>query len=169
MLAAASPWFTGESKEAIRVEIGSAPSQGSLYASSNGVAREGAALEAGDNVTWPYIVVYVPAVDPPGEEDESRSRYDSFTHIVVAPDGSTLPPASVQIAILCSPGFKLAGGVCVQCDVGTFNDGGGFDQPVCIPCEPGSSNGLTGQTACELCPVGTYQSAAGSAECTVRM
>jgi len=66
---------------------------------------------------------------------------------------------SAQTMASCAPGWQCPdGGEPVPCPENTFSTGG---QVLCTPCPEGQGTNTTGNTRCNLCNIGTYNSVPG--------
>ena len=93
--------------------------------------------------------------------------------------------ASFSTCVPCAAGSSSSAGstACAYCPPGQSSNAGGLCSPVssclpgffsfsgvapCVPCSPGSYSSLVGAQTCNLCPAGTFGSAAGltSAACS---
>ncbi|XP_053380924.1 uncharacterized protein LOC128549011 [Mercenaria mercenaria] len=73
--------------------------------------------------------------------------------------------ASIVATVTCPSGYAGADGLCAKCAVGTK-----LEDTICVDCEPGTYQPLTGQSTCLTCPTGyttpTY-GASDVSECSV--
>jgi len=68
--------------------------------------------------------------------------------------------SSAQVLASCAPGWQCpVGGEPVPCPENTFSTGG---QALCTPCPAGQGTNTTGNTRCNLCKIGTYNSVPGT-------
>jgi len=62
----------------------------------------------------------------------------------------------------CPPGFGMQEllGTCLECSAGNYEDGG-----VCVACEPGTAQNVSGATECDVCRPGTVTELRGESQC----
>ena len=97
-----------------------------------------------------------------GSWSNTRTLTTGFFRLIVYASATATPNAMViSWSSVCSSGYTLINNICsMQCNAGQYNSGG-----VCLQCQNGSYSTF-GSSYCTPCPAGTYSSSPASATCT---
>ena len=78
------------------------------------------------------------------------------------PDGKWSTSASNTCDIICEVGYSCSSGSMQVCSAGTYSSG---SLGLCLACEKGKYQDITGQSSCKSCPAGKYQDVTGQSTC----